>query len=187
MRRDTPKWTTRLVIPLQLSLLHASIPLARIAAPSRWSKIIHISSGIAAALLTALHPKHRNIAEKVVLQGVLQGLALGLFNNTALYMALSMRYDHVTCVLASLGASIGGAVTPPVLATAEDTTAVERGFALWLLIFNASSIYALRKLGTKVPPAALKLRVPLKRLQTGPFHWPQLCCLTALCFAQLAL
>lgn len=98
-----------------------------------------------------------------------------------------MRYDHVTCVLASLGAPIGGAVTPLVLAAAEDATTVERGFALWLLVLRASSVYTLRKLGTKEPPAALKLRIPLKRLQTRPFHWPELCCLTALRFAQLAL
>ena len=105
-------------------------------------------------MLTVLRPQYHNITEGIVLQDVLQGLALGLFNNTTLYMALSIRYDHVTGVLASLGAPISGSVIPLALAAASGTATVERGFGLWLLFLTASSAYALRKLTTSSPPAA---------------------------------
>jgi len=187
LRSSTPKWTIALISSLQLCLLHASIPLAFITARSRWSKCIHVSAGIIAALLTVLRPQYHNITEGIVLRGVLQGLALGLFNNITLCMALSIRYDHVTGVLASLGAPIGGAVIPLALAAASGTTAVERGFGLWLLCLTAGSAYALQKPTTNVPPAALKLKVFPKYLHTTPLRWPQLCCIAALCLAQLAL
>lgn len=63
-------------------------------------------------------------------------------------MALSIRYDHVTGVLASPGAPTGASVIPLALAAASGTATVERGFGLWLLFLTASSAYALRKLTT---------------------------------------
>jgi len=71
-RWGTPVWTITFIGSLWLSLLHASISLARIAAQSRWWKAIHFSAGTTAALLTALRPQYGNIAEAFVLQGVLE-------------------------------------------------------------------------------------------------------------------
>ncbi|KAK5957915.1 hypothetical protein OHC33_001105 [Knufia fluminis] len=187
LRWGTPIWASALVGSLQLSSLHASVPLARVAAQSKWQRTVHLSVGVTVALLTALQPRYSNIVKGILLQGVLQGLLVGMYSNTTLYMALTMKYDHATAVCASLGAPIGGAIIPFVIATVSGTAAFNRGFGLWLLLLATISSYALRKLAGTLPRAALKLKEPTGYFDATAFRWPQLLCMVGLCLAQLAL
>lgn len=133
----------------QLSMMYATTLLAQSVLQSRSCNHLHFVVGTLAALLTCLSPVYTNVIQGIVLQGVCQGVALGLVLNLTIYRVLSAKNDCTTALGTSVGAPIGGALMPPLLAALSHSTNPQftmLTIGLWMLILTTVTGIFLAKL-----------------------------------------